>query len=144
VVALLGLSAVYVTAGDSTLVTALFAPLAPAVLAIVAQAVYKVGGRALGHPAFIAVAVAAFLALAVVGVAFPAVVAAAAVIGWALGRWAPHVMRRAQGHGAADDGPPALIPDDALHHERPSRAHVVKVLAVGLPAWGIPSAWSRR
>ena len=36
VVALLGLSAVYVTAGDSTLVTALFAGLAPAVLAIVA------------------------------------------------------------------------------------------------------------
>jgi chromate transporter len=47
-------------------------------------------------------------------------------------------MRRAQGHGAADDGPPSLIPDDALHHERPSRAHVAKVLSVGLLAWGIP------
>jgi len=44
--ALLVLSAVYVGAGDSTLVTALFAGLAPAVLAIVAQAVVRVAGRA--------------------------------------------------------------------------------------------------
>src|SRR3712207_6522506 len=138
VVALLGLSAVYVTAGDSTLVTALFAGLAPAVLAIVAQAVVKVAGRALGHPALWALAVAAFLALAVFGVAFPVVVGAAALVGWALGRWAPRTMRRAQGHGATEDAPPPLIPDDALHHERPSRAYVLKVLAVGLAAWGIP------
>jgi chromate transporter len=138
VVALLTLSAVYVSAGDSTLVTALFAGLAPAVLAIVAQAVVKVAGRALGHPALVVLAVVAFLALAVFGVAFPVVVATAALIGWAMGRWAPQTMRRAQGHGAAEDAPPPLIPDDALHHERPSRAHVLKVLAVGVLAWGVP------
>ena len=138
VVALLGLSAVYVTAGDSTVVTAVFAGLAPAVLAIVAQAVYKVAGRALGHPALWALAVAAFVALAVLGIGFPIVVGAAALIGWALGRWAPQTMRRAQGHGAEDDAKPPLIPDDALHHERPSRTYVLKVLAVGLVAWGIP------
>jgi chromate transporter len=138
VVALLGLSAVYVAADDSTLVTAVFAGLAPAVLAIVAQAVFRVAGKALGHPALVALAAAAFVALAVLGIAFPVVVAAAAAIGWALGRWAPQTMRRAQGHGAEDDGPPSLIPDDALHHERPSRAHAVKVLAVGLLAWGVP------
>jgi chromate transporter len=140
VVALLGLSAVYVAAGDSTLVTALFAGLAPAVLAIVAQAVYKVSGRALGHPALVALAVAAFLAIAVLGIGFPMVIGAAAVVGWALGRWAPQTMRRARGHGADDDTPPPLIPDDALHHERPSRAYVLKVLAVGLIAWGVPVA----
>jgi chromate transporter len=138
VAALLALSAVYVSAGDSTLVTALFAGLAPAVLAIVAQAVYKVAGRALGHPALVALAVAAFLALSVLGIAFPIVVAAAAVIGWALGRWAPQTMRKAQGHGEADDAPPPLIPDDALHHERPSRSYVLKVLAIGVLAWGVP------
>jgi chromate transporter len=140
VVALLGLSALYVTAGDSTLVLALFAGLAPAVLAIVAQAVFRVGGRALGHPALVALAVAAFLALAVFGVAFPAVVAAAAVIGWGLGRWAPHTMRAANGHGSEDVGPAPLIPDDALHTERPSRAHTLKVVLVGLVAWGVPVA----
>ena len=140
VVALLGLSALYVTAGDSRLVVALFAGLAPAVLAIVAQAVFRVGRRAVGHPALVALAVAAFLSLAVFGVPFPAVVAAAAVIGWGLGRWAPQTMRAATGHGSEDDGPAPLIPDDALHTERPSRVHTFKVLFVGLVAWGVPVA----
>ena len=138
VVALLGLSAVYVSAGDSTLVTALFAGLAPAVLAIVAQAVVRVGGRALGHRALVALAVGAFLALWVFAVPFPVVVAAAAAIGWALGRWAPHTMRTARGHDGDDDGPPPLIADDALHTEAPSRTHTLKVLAVGLLAWAVP------
>ena len=95
VAALLVLSAVYVAAGDTLLVSALFAGLAPAVLAIVAQAVVRVAGRALGHPALVALAVAAFVALAVFAVPFPLVVAAAALIGWALGRWAPQTMRTA-------------------------------------------------
>ena len=138
--ALLALSALYVGAGDTTLVTAVFAGLAPAVLAIVAQAVVRVAGRALGHPALVALAVAAFLALALFGVPFPVVVAAAAGIGWALGRWAPRTMHAAVGHGNGDDGPPPRIPDDALHREAPSRAHAAKVLAVGLLAWGVPLA----
>src|SRR4051795_155537 len=60
VLALLLLSAVYVSAGDTTIVTAVLAAVAPAVLVIVAQAVLRVGGRALGHPALVALAVAAF------------------------------------------------------------------------------------
>ena len=140
-VALLALSALYVGAGDTTLVTALFAGLAPAVLAIVAQAVVRVSGRALGHPALVVLAVAAFLALAVFGLPFPVVVAASAAAGWALGRWAPGTMRVATGHGGDDDdGPPPLIPDDALHREAPSRAHAATVLVVGVLAWGIPLA----
>ena len=97
--ALLVLSAVYVGAGDSTLVTALFAGLAPAVLAIVAQAVVRVAGRALGHPAWIALAVAAFLALSVFGLPFPVVIAGAAAVGWALGRWAPSTRNASRAHG---------------------------------------------
>ena len=140
VVALLALSAAYVAAGDTVLVTSLFAGLAPAVLAIVAQAVLRVGGRALGHPALVAVAVAAFVALSAFAVPFPVVVAAAAGTGWALGRWLPASMRAAQGHNGKDDGPAPLIPDDALHHEPPSRAHTLRVLAIGLLAWGVPVA----
>jgi len=63
VVALLGLSAVYVAAGDTTVVTSLLAGLAASVLAIVAQAVVRVGGRALGHPSLVVLAVAAFVSL---------------------------------------------------------------------------------
>jgi len=140
VVALLGLSALYVSAGDTTPVLALFAGLAPAVLAIVAQAVVRVGGRALGHPALVALAVGAFLALVAFGVSFPVVVAVAAAIGWALGRWAPQTMSVAAGPDTGDGGAAPLIADDALHAQRPSRGHTVKVLLVGLVAWGVPVA----
>lgn len=138
VVALLGLSFLYVELGDMDLVGAVFAGVASAVLAIVAQAVVRVGKKALGHPALIALAVAAFVALTVFSAPFPVVVATAAVIGWALGRWTPQVMRHGKGDGEGDGGPVPLIPDDALHHERPSRAHAFKVVALGLLAWGIP------
>jgi chromate transporter len=138
VVALLGLSAIYVSAGDSMVVSAVFAGLAPAVLAIVAQAVIRVGKKAFGHPSLVALAVGAFAALTLFGIAFPVVVAAAAAIGWALGRWAPSVMARQGNHRDDDDGPAPLISDDALHHEAPSRRHSAIVLALGLVAWGVP------
>ena len=138
--ALLALSAIYVGYGDTTVVTALFAGLAPAVLAIVAQAVIRIGGRTLSHPALIALAVTAFGALSIFRVPFPVVIAVAAAAGWILGRWAPHTMRGAAGHGSAEDGPAPLVPDDALHSERPSRAHSARVVALGLLAWGVPVA----
>ena len=140
VLALLGLSAIYVSSGNSEVVTALFAGLGAAVLAIVVQAVARLGGRALGHPALVALAVGAFAALALFGVGFPAVIAVAAVVGWALGRWAPNSVRN-RGHAASrDDGPAPLIPDDALHAERPSRRHATRILAIGVVAWGVPVA----
>jgi chromate transporter len=140
VVALLVLSAIYVSAGDTTIVTAVLAAVAPAVLVIVAQAVVRVGGRALGHPALVAVAVAAFLALSIFKTPFPYVVGVAAAVGWALGRWAPGSMRESRPTAAAPDGPTPLISDDQLHHERPSRRHTAKVIGVGLVAWAVPVA----
>jgi chromate transporter len=139
VVALLALSAIYVGYGDTTPVVAVLAGLAPAVVAVVAQAVVRVGRRALGHPALVALAVAAFVALIAFQVAFPLVIAGSAVAGWALGRWSPAMAHAANGDGD-DDGPAPLIADDALHAERPSRRHAVRVLAVGLVAWGVPLA----
>jgi chromate transporter len=138
VVALLGLSAVYVTAGETPLVQAVFAGVAPAVLAIVAQAVVRVSGRALGHPALRAVAVAAFVALTLVRVPFPLVILVAGLIGWALGRFAPTTMRRAPGPGSTDTGTPPLIPDNALHAERASVPHALRVVVAGLLAWALP------
>jgi chromate transporter len=138
VLALLALSWVYVAFGTTTAVTALFAGLAPAVLAIVVQAVIRVGDRALAHPALVGLAVAAFLALAVFRIPFPAVVAAAGLAGWALGRYAPHVLTRSGGHRPACEGPPPVIPDDALHAERPTLGRAVRVVAVGLLLWAAP------
>ena len=139
-VALLALAAIYVAWGDATAVTAIFAGLAPAVLAVVAQAVLRVGGRALGHPALLAVAVAAFIALALFAVPFPLVVAVAAAVGWLLGRLAPHALTGQGKVGHDADGPPPLIPDQALHAERPSLARAARILVMGLLVWVVPLA----
>ncbi|WP_196442170.1 chromate efflux transporter [Planomonospora sp. ID67723] len=137
--ALLALSAVYILWRDTTVVAALFAGIAPAVLAIVAQAVIRVAKRSLTHPVFIAVAAAAFAALALFGVPFPIVIAVAALIGWTAHRLAPRAFATSTGHGG-DGGPAPLIPDDALHHARPSWRSAGKILAVGLAAWWLPVA----
>ncbi len=135
-IALLALSAVYVEYGDTTTVIALFVGLAPAVLAIVAQAVHRVGRRALRHPALVGLAVAAFVALALFGIPFPIVIAAAAAVGWWLGRRIPG-LTRAEAH-QDDDGPEPLIPDGALHTEPPSGRRAVRVLTLGLTLWFAP------
>ena len=141
-VALLGLAAIYVAFGTTTAITGIFVGIAPAVLAIVLQAVVRVGRRALQDPVLIGVAVASFAALAVFAVPFPFVVAAAAVIGWV-----SHRRDRSVGsdtsHAESDEAtahPPPLIADGALHVERPTAGRNLRILAVGLLAWGLPIA----
>jgi chromate transporter len=136
VVVMLGLSALYVGLGDTALVNGLFLGLAPAVIAIVLQALIRVSRRSLTHRSLIGFAVAAFVALAVFAVPFPAVVLAAGLSGWALGRVRPSWMILAV-PTAAEASPP-LIPDDQLHSDRPSRRRSVIILAIGLAAWWTP------
>ncbi len=136
VVALLALSAIYVTAGETTLVEAVFLGLAPAVIAIVIQAVVRLGSKGLTHPSLIGLAVASFAALSLFAVPFPAVVATAAVIGWLLGRAIPTVTTARS--TPADAGPPPLISDDALHTERPSGQRSALIAVTGLVLWAAP------
>jgi chromate transporter len=137
VLALLALSALYVAFGTTTAIVGLFAGLAPAVVAIVAQAVWRVGRRSLTHPALIALAIASFAALALLAVPFPLVIVGAALVGWLLARLAPHTLRPTAAH-TADDGPPPLIADDALHAERPSRRRALRILLIGPLLWAAP------
>ena len=135
-VALLGLTILYLAAGSTAVVAGLFAGLAPAVIAIVVQAVYRLGRRALTHRVLAVLAVASFLALAVFGVPFPLVIVAAGLLGWTTSRWVP-ALRTLQAHGS-DDGPPPLISDDALHHALPSGRRTAGIVAFGLVVWFLP------
>jgi chromate transporter len=143
VVAILGLSWLYVAHGDTAVVTGIFLGLAPAVLAIVVQAVVRIAGRALRHRALVGLAVAAFGMLAVLGLPFPLVVLGAGAVGWALGRWRPDVMVLPAAVPGDDDEAP-LVPDDALHHARPSARRNLLILAAGLALWVLPvaAAWA--
>lgn len=138
-VALLGLSAIYVVFGQTTAVTALFLGLASAVLAIVAQAVIKVAKRALHHGALVCLAVAAFVALAVFDVPFPAVIGAAALIGWALGKMRPKIMAAPVKEPVKGESKP-LISDETLHQTSPSWRRAAVIVGIGLPLWLGPVA----
>lgn len=138
VVALLGLSWLYVAHGESVVVTGLFLGLAPAVLAVVLQAVVRIAGRALRGPLQVGLAVGAFLALAVLALPFPLVVLGAGVVGWLAGRRTPSIEE-----SVVDDGPPPLVPDDALHHAAPTLRRNLTVLVLGVLVWVAPvvAAW---
>ncbi|WP_432477297.1 chromate efflux transporter [Nocardioides sp. GXQ0305] len=138
ILALLGLTVLYLAAGTTDVVSGLFAGLAPAVIAIVVQAVQRVGRRALAHPLLVALAVASFVALTVFAVPFPVVVLAAGAAGWLAARWLPAL--RVLGRDDGDDGPPPLVSDDALHHDPPTPRRAVVIVAVGLVVWFTPVA----
>jgi len=137
VVALLALSAIYVGFGSTGALTALFVGLSAAVLAIVAQAVVRVAQRALHSAALVGFAVAAFAALVLFGVPFPAVVIGAGLAGWALARVAPASVA-IPSRPREGDGPAPVVPDDALHTDRPSLRRATTILGLGLVAWGLP------
>jgi len=111
---MLALSVLYVAFGAVPLVAALFFGLQCAVLVLVVEALLRVARRALRGGVAWAAAGAAFAALFLFRLPFPLVVAAAALAGALLpGRFVP------PSHGAAKDGPPALL--DALLAREPGR-----------------------
>jgi chromate transporter len=100
VLAIMALSWIYVLWGDLGLVAGLFFGLKAAVLAIVVQAVVRLGRRALKTTAMRAIALASFGAIFLFGMPFPAIVLAAALIGWAGVRAGLGAFQPGGGHGA--------------------------------------------
>ncbi|MCM2270196.1 MAG: chromate transporter, partial [Thermoanaerobaculia bacterium] len=86
---LLALSWLYVVYGEVAAVAAALAGVKAVVLAIVLEAVVRIGRRAFRGGGHLLLAAAAFLALLLFAAPFPAVVAAAALAGWAGARWVP-------------------------------------------------------
>ncbi|MEY2467944.1 MAG: chromate transporter [Actinomycetota bacterium] len=137
--AIMGLSIIYAGWGATIAVEALFAGVAPAVLAIVAQAVVRVSKRALTDPALVGIAVAAFVSLAFFRIPFPFVLGAAAIAGFVLGRTRPDGFGSPNHDGADADAAPPLIPDDALHGERPSLRRALVIGIAGIVLWCLPA-----
>ena len=94
----------YCAFGNTVWLGALLAGVKPAVVAVVAAAGVRMGRRTLRHPWAWAVAAAAFVALAGLHAPFPAIIAAAAFIGYAVGRLRPGWLGRAP-DAHATDGP---------------------------------------
>jgi chromate transporter len=138
--ALTALSLIYAEIGNIGIVQALFFGLKTAVLAVVLEAVVRVGKRALKSLGLVAIAVLAFVGIFAFAIPFPAIVFAAALVGF-LGSKLGLQWFRSAGHGAAkeDTGAPAVI--DAMfaqgtpEHARPTAARFIIVFIVSGIVW---------
>ena len=140
---LIGLSWVYIAFGEVPVVAGIFYGIKPAVTAIVVHAAHRIGSRALKNGWLWAMAAASFVAIFALNVPFPLIVLAAAMIGYAGGRFAPDKFVIGGGHGAAKNSyGPALIDDDTPTpaHARFSWGHLLRLLLVGAALWCLPMA----
>lgn len=134
-VALMGLSWLYVLYGHVDVVAGLFFGLKAAVLAIVLNALWRLGGRALRDRTDRLVALAAFAALFVLAVPFPLVVIAAGLLGLA--------RRRGPDPAAEDAGADEagfLVGAAMLPRERAGAASSLRIGALWLAIWLLPVA----
>ncbi|OGB17968.1 MAG: chromate transporter [Burkholderiales bacterium RIFCSPHIGHO2_12_FULL_67_38] len=138
---LIGLSWVYIAYGDVPWVAGLFYGIKPAVTAIVLQAAYRIGSRALKNRWLWGIAAASLVAIFALNVPFPAIVAAAALVGYIGGRMAPRHFATGGGHGqsGASYGP-ALIDDHTPPpaHARFRWSRLAGVVVVGAVLWAVP------
>ncbi len=136
---LIALSWVYLVYGDVPAVAGVFYGIKPAVVAIVLAAAHRIGSRSLRNAWLWGIAAAAFVSIFALRLPFPAIILAAAIIGYFGGRYAPAKFSASGGHGAAKGGhAPALIDD---HTPTPAHARFTWVkfwswVGVGVTLWG--------
>jgi chromate transporter len=140
---LIALSWIYMAYGQTTLVAGLFFGIKPAVTAIVLQAAWRIGSRALKNKALWAMAGAAFIAIFAFSMPFPLIVVAAALIGYAGGKFRPDWFKPYGQHGkSANFFGPALIDDNTPtpEHARFCWSRLITVAAGGALLWALPMA----
>jgi chromate transporter len=131
---LLLLSYLAVAYSNVPAITGLLYGVQPVVIAIVVEAVMRIGKRTLNHAVLVAFAVASFVAIYFLSVPFPAVVAAATILGVLLQRFVPGAFR-ARGHGSGEQ---ESAVDRANSNGRPSVLRNLRLLATFLVLWAMP------
>jgi chromate transporter len=132
------LSGIYVSYGDTPAIASVLYGIKPAVTAIVLFAAYRIGSRVLRTVPLLGTAVGAFVATVFFDVPFPAIIATAACIGWAGGRFLPHLFQSGiNTHLAHAVSAPAVIDDDTATpaHARFRTSRVLVYAALGLAVW---------
>ncbi len=135
----------YIAFGNVPVVAGVLYGIKPAVVAIVLQAAHRMGSRALKNNWLWGIAGASFVAIFALQVPFPAIVLAAALMGYVGGRVAPDVFKIGGAHAAKSaakgaDYRPALIDDDTPTpaHARHSWSRLSLVLGAGALLWLVP------
>jgi chromate transporter len=137
---MLGLSLLYVTHADRPEVAAVFWGIKAAVLAIVIDAILRIARRAFTNRLSLVIAVAAFAALFLFNVAFPLVILAAGLAGFA------GAALQAEEHDAADrqtghrmtHAVDAALAQGLLVHTRTTTRQTFTTVALWLAIWLMP------
>jgi chromate transporter len=152
ILVLLTLSYIYAVYGNVSAVAGVLAGFKPVVVAIVVEAILKIGKRAIKRGTHLSIAVAAFVAIYFLHVPFPLIIVAAALIGLGVGGRGSgdgdkNSSTESDGQSSELSAPapapsPTIIDDDAPPpaHTLPSRARVIRTLALGLALWTLPFA----
>ena len=122
------MSAVYVEYGEVAAVAGVVRGLGAAVIALIAAAVLRVGGRVIKTPTALAVAALAF-ALLIVGVPFLAIIAVAALAGYAIGRTKPGLLA---GPSSYEDDAPEPVRTETRLRRRFVKSLLIWLVPVGL------------
>lgn len=141
---ILVLSLLFVSFRDLGFVEALFVGIKAVVLAIVVNAAIRIGRRALANGILGAIAVVSFLAIFVGNIPFPAIIAAAAFIGFIGGFLKPGAFAPKDGHSEGGTGGDAvldrMIENGRLDHVRADTGRAVRVALFWLTLWLAPVA----
>lgn len=156
---LLALSYTYAAYGNIPGVAGVLAGFKPVVVAIVVEAILKIGKRAIKRGTHLLIAVTAFVAIYFFHVPFPLIIVAAALVGLGVGGRGSRVgdkksSTKSDGQSSELSSPtpvprplppdqsPTVIDDNAPPpvHTLPSRARVIRTLALGLALWTLPFA----
>ena len=141
---LIALSWVYLTFGQVPWIAAIFFGIKPAVTAIVLHAAVRIGKRTIHNQALRWIALGSFLAIFILNLAFPVIVAIAAMLGIWGGKKYPQYFQQQTTHltNAGENNPPAIIDD---HSPTPAHAQfsIQKTIWYSLVAalfWILPIA----
>jgi chromate transporter len=137
IVSIMALSWIYVAFGNIGLVGGLLFGLKAAVVAVVLHAVVRISRRALANRVMVAIAAAAFAAIFFLDAPFPAIIAAAAALGYASGRAGLRSFRAGEGRGAgrADR---TLLSATFVEPAQPRLAVAAKTALPWLVLWLVP------
>ncbi len=137
---LIMLSWIYMAWGDVPAVAGVLYGIKPAVTALVLHAAWRIGSRTLRNWMLWAISAAAFVAIFAFSVPFPAIVIAAALVGYFGGRFAPDKFATGGGHGSAGKSYGSAIIDDDTPtppHAKFSWPALIAFTAGGLLLWVI-------
>ncbi|MEI7530883.1 MAG: chromate efflux transporter [Betaproteobacteria bacterium] len=139
---LIGLSAIYVTYGNTVLITGIFLGIKPAVTAIVLYAGYRIGKRILKGPLHWGIAILSFIAIAFIHLPYPAIIVGAGLLGYLCSRYSNNFSNTSSGHSKTVDksGTQAIIGDDTPTppHAIFAKKQLVMSIVGSIIAWGVP------